>query len=69
MTVLKAIGESDVYPKYNELWNYIGISTIFRGFTFFKSADFQYGMSIFDFKLNRINYLEVNFEYYTSDEE
>jgi hypothetical protein len=68
ITLLKSLGVN-VGTKYKELWDYLAVSTFLRGFTFFKSSEIQYGISIFDFGFNQINFLEVEFEYYESHEE
>jgi hypothetical protein len=53
--------------EFPRLWNYLSSSiNSMKGFTFFKSAEFTSGLSVFEVPFDKINYLEVKFENYFS---
>ncbi len=59
LVVVKSLGNQ---PRDLLLWNYLSKSiAYFRGYTFFKSDQFESAMSVFDVKVPQVNFLRVKF--------
>jgi hypothetical protein len=59
----------DPNPRLKEFLEYLNYFSYFRGNTAFKSSNIMAGMAIFDFKIEQMNYLRADFNYYYSKEE